>query len=134
MGFKRKKGDGDGEEMESEVRGRPSFNTGERRNVILPSMIKNKDKRAKVYAKQKHEKKVEKQKKIKARDAAEKQALELGEEVNELEILIMLFDFWESKTSSFRVFVCSLRRRWCRRRLRIREKLMRLFADLMMKK
>ena len=93
MGFKRKKGDGDGEEMESEVRGRPSFNTAERRNVILPSMIKNKDKRAKVYAKQKHEKKVEKQKKIKARDAAEKQALELGEEVNELEILIMLFDF-----------------------------------------
>ncbi|KAG2331190.1 hypothetical protein Bca52824_002370 [Brassica carinata] len=43
-------------------------------------MIKNKDKRAKVYAKQKHEKKIEKQKKIKARDAAEKLALELGEE------------------------------------------------------
>ncbi|CAH8314245.1 unnamed protein product [Eruca vesicaria subsp. sativa] len=81
MGFKRKKGDGDGEEMESAGNKRPNFNgTERRRSVILPSMIKNKDKRAKVYAKQKHEKKVEKQKKIKARDAAEKQALELGEE------------------------------------------------------
>ena len=34
-----------------------------------------------MYAKQKHEKKLEKQKKIRARDAAEKRALELGEEV-----------------------------------------------------
>ena len=101
MGFKRKKGDGEGEEMESEVSGRPSFNTAERRNVILPSMIKNKDKRAKVYAKQKHEKKVEKQKKIKARDAAEKQALELGEEVNELSILRLLFDFGNLKRRRF---------------------------------
>ncbi|CAA7013061.1 unnamed protein product [Microthlaspi erraticum] len=80
MGYKRKKGDGDDEEMDGEDRGRPSFNGSEKRNVILPSMIKNKDKRAKVYAKQKHEKKIEKQKKIKARDAAEKRALELGEE------------------------------------------------------
>lgn len=85
MGFKRKKGDGDGEEMEAEDNRRPSFNTAERRNVILPSMIKNKDKRAKVYAKQKQEKKVEKQKKIRARDAAEKLALELGEEVKKKE-------------------------------------------------
>lgn len=84
MGYKRKKGDGDGEEMESEDRGRFNFNGMEKRNVILPSMIKNKDKRSKVYAKQKHEKKVEKQKKIKARDAAEKRALELGEEVKNL--------------------------------------------------
>ncbi|KFK30693.1 hypothetical protein AALP_AA6G015400 [Arabis alpina] len=80
MGFKRKRGDGEGEEMDGEDRGRPNFNGGEKRNVILPSMIKNKDKRSKVYAKQKHEKKLEKQKKIKARDAAEKRALELGEE------------------------------------------------------
>lgn len=84
MGFKRKKDDGDGEEMESEGRGKSSFNGGEKRNVILPSMIKNKDKRSKVYAKQKHEKKVEKLKKIRARDAAEKLALELGEEVKDL--------------------------------------------------
>ncbi|KAG2297611.1 hypothetical protein Bca52824_044280 [Brassica carinata] len=42
MGFKRKKGDGEGEEMESEDRGRPNSNGTERRNVILPSMIKNK--------------------------------------------------------------------------------------------
>jgi len=81
MGFKRKKDDGDGEEMESDVRGKSTFSGGEKRNVILPSMIKNKDKRSKVYAKQKHEKKLEKQKKIRARDAAEKRALELGEEV-----------------------------------------------------
>ncbi|CAH2072097.1 unnamed protein product [Thlaspi arvense] len=80
MGFKRKKVDGEGEEMEAEGRGKPSFNGTEKRNVILPSMIKNKDKRSKVYAKQKYEKKLEKQKKIKARDAAEKRALELGEE------------------------------------------------------
>ncbi|CAN8248138.1 unnamed protein product [Cochlearia groenlandica] len=80
MGFKRKKGDGEGEDMEAEDRGRSTFNNTEKRNVILPSMIKNKDKRSKVYAKQKHEKKLEKQKKIKARDAAEKLALELGEE------------------------------------------------------
>ncbi|XP_011025318.1 PREDICTED: ribosome production factor 1-like [Populus euphratica] len=47
---------------------------------ILPSMIKNKEKRSAVHAKLKHEKKVEKRKKLKARDAEEKRALELGEE------------------------------------------------------
>uniref|UniRef100_A0A2P2LM38 Brix domain-containing family protein n=1 Tax=Rhizophora mucronata TaxID=61149 RepID=A0A2P2LM38_RHIMU len=47
---------------------------------ILPSMIKNKEKRLEVYAKLKHQKKVEKRKKLKARDAAEKQAIQLGEE------------------------------------------------------
>ncbi|CAN6466179.1 unnamed protein product [Victoria cruziana] len=46
----------------------------------LPSAIKNKDKRSAVHSKLKHEKKVEKRKRIKARDAAEKKALELGEE------------------------------------------------------
>ncbi|KAF2572878.1 hypothetical protein F2Q70_00000071, partial [Brassica cretica] len=110
MGFKRKKGDGEGEEMESEVRGRPSFNTAERRNVILPSMIKNKDKRAKVYAKQKHEKKVEKQKKIKARDAAEKQALELGEErgpafISELQSVIPNSDYRKRGTYDLKKIV-----------------------------
>ncbi|KAK6947409.1 Brix domain [Dillenia turbinata] len=47
---------------------------------LLPSMIKNKEKRSAVHAKLKHQKKLEKRKKIKARDAAEKRALELGEE------------------------------------------------------
>ncbi|XP_048421949.1 ribosome production factor 1-like [Pyrus x bretschneideri] len=47
---------------------------------ILPSMIKNKEKRAAVHAKLKQQKKLEKRKKAKARDAAEKRALELGAE------------------------------------------------------
>uniref|UniRef100_A0A0D6QYB8 Brix domain-containing protein n=1 Tax=Araucaria cunninghamii TaxID=56994 RepID=A0A0D6QYB8_ARACU len=47
---------------------------------IEPSFIKNKLKRAMVYAKLKHEKKLEKNKRHKAREAAEKRALELGEE------------------------------------------------------
>ncbi|KAB1212389.1 Ribosome production factor 1 [Morella rubra] len=52
----------------------------EKKGEILPSMIKNKEKRSAVHAKLKQEKKLEKRKKIKARDAAEKRALELGEE------------------------------------------------------
>ncbi|CAM8941855.1 unnamed protein product [Rhodiola kirilowii] len=50
------------------------------KKTILPSMIKNKDKRAELHAKLKQEKKLEKKKKAKAREAAEKRALELGEE------------------------------------------------------
>lgn len=53
----------------------------EKKGETLPSMIKNKEKRSAVHAKLKQEKKLEKRKKIKARDAAEKRALELGEEV-----------------------------------------------------
>ncbi|KAJ9561400.1 hypothetical protein OSB04_006560 [Centaurea solstitialis] len=48
---------------------------------LLPSMIKNKEKRSAVYAKIKHEKKVEKRKNAKAREALESRALELGEEL-----------------------------------------------------
>ncbi|XP_038906205.1 ribosome production factor 1 [Benincasa hispida] len=48
---------------------------------IIPSMIKNKEKRAEVHANLKNQKKLEKRKRAKARDAAEKQALELGEEL-----------------------------------------------------
>lgn len=47
---------------------------------LVPSMIKNKEKRAEVHANLKNQKKLEKRKRAKARDAAEKQALELGEE------------------------------------------------------
>ncbi|GKD82966.1 hypothetical protein Tco_1349805, partial [Tanacetum coccineum] len=47
----------------------------------LPSMIKNKEKRSAVYAKIKHDKKLEKKKIAKAREAAENRALELGEEL-----------------------------------------------------
>ena len=48
---------------------------------LEPSMIKNKMKRGEVYDKLKHEKKMEKKKCHKTRNAAEKRALELGEEV-----------------------------------------------------
>lgn len=51
-----------------------------RKEKVQPSQIKNKEKRSAVYAKLKHEKQVEKRQKIKARDAAFKQAIELGEE------------------------------------------------------
>ncbi|KAB5527275.1 hypothetical protein DKX38_021122 [Salix brachista] len=52
----------------------------EKKKEILPSMIKNKEKRSAFHAKLKLQKKVEKRKKLKARDAEEKRALELGEE------------------------------------------------------
>ncbi|KAM1069070.1 hypothetical protein TB1_001041 [Malus domestica] len=66
---KRSESDGGGEEPPPE-----------RKMEILPSMIKNKEKRSAVHAKLKQQKKLEKRKKAKARDAAEKRALELGEE------------------------------------------------------
>lgn len=50
------------------------------KDALLPSMIKNKEKRSEVHAKLKHQKKVEKKKKAKAREAAEKKAMELGED------------------------------------------------------
>ncbi|GFP97185.1 ribosome production factor 1 [Phtheirospermum japonicum] len=50
------------------------------KDTLLPSMIKNKEKRSAVHAKLKHEKKLEKRKRVKAREAEEKRALELGEE------------------------------------------------------
>ncbi|XP_020254609.1 ribosome production factor 1 [Asparagus officinalis] len=52
----------------------------EKKPKVLPSLIKNKDKRSQVHAKLKKEKKIEKRKQAKARDAAHKRALELGEE------------------------------------------------------
>ena len=69
---KRKRSESDGGEEEPPP---------ERKMEILPSMIKNKEKRSAVHAKLKQQKKLEKRKKAKARDAAEKRALELGEEV-----------------------------------------------------
>ncbi|XP_071725597.1 uncharacterized protein [Rutidosis leptorrhynchoides] len=48
---------------------------------LLPSMIKNKEKRMAIYAKLKQEKKAEKRKNAKAREALESRALELGEEL-----------------------------------------------------
>ncbi|KAF8413427.1 hypothetical protein HHK36_001410 [Tetracentron sinense] len=73
MGGKRKKSDGEGIAEE----GKESVS---KKKQILPSLIKNKEKRSAVHAKLKQEKKLEKRKRAKARDAAEKRALELGEE------------------------------------------------------
>ncbi|KAL3620229.1 hypothetical protein CASFOL_035141 [Castilleja foliolosa] len=50
------------------------------KDTLLPSTIKNKEKRSAVHAKIKHDKKLEKKKRVKAREAEEKRALELGEE------------------------------------------------------
>ncbi|GAY45013.1 hypothetical protein CUMW_086230 [Citrus unshiu] len=82
MGAKRKKSEG--EELLNEGDKENDKNneniSKKMKKEILPSMIKNKEKRSAVHAKLKHQKKVEKRKKLKARDAAEKRALELGEE------------------------------------------------------
>ncbi|KAH9787167.1 Brix domain-containing protein [Citrus sinensis] len=82
MGAKRKKSEG--EELLNEGEKENDKNneniSKKMKKEILPSMIKNKEKRSAVHAKLKHQKKVEKRKKLKARDAAEKRALELGEE------------------------------------------------------
>ncbi|XP_021748236.1 ribosome production factor 1-like [Chenopodium quinoa] len=59
---------------------KPSTSTF-KKEQLLPSMIKNKAKRSEIHAKIKHEKKLDKRKKTKARDAADKRALELGEEL-----------------------------------------------------
>lgn len=81
MGFKRKKNEGDENEGDDAGGGYVNNDTKvSNKKVILPSMIKNKDRRSAVHAKLKHQKKVEKQRKVKSRDAAEKRALELGEE------------------------------------------------------
>ncbi|KAF9688015.1 hypothetical protein SADUNF_Sadunf02G0153100 [Salix dunnii] len=69
-----------GDDVELDKKDKKKKMEKEKRREILPSMIKNKEKRSAVHAKLKHEKKVEKRKKLKARDAEEKRALELGEE------------------------------------------------------
>ncbi|PKA62163.1 hypothetical protein AXF42_Ash015047 [Apostasia shenzhenica] len=53
----------------------------EKKPKVLPSLIRNKEKRSQVYTKLKKEKRSEKRRQAKAREAAEKSALELGEEV-----------------------------------------------------
>lgn len=76
MGEKRKrKSESEGKEEDG-----GSSNIIEKKGQILPSMIKNKEKRSVEHAKLKHQKRLEKRKKNKAREAAEKRALELGEE------------------------------------------------------
>ncbi|KAF3439767.1 hypothetical protein FNV43_RR18045 [Rhamnella rubrinervis] len=82
MGEKRKKRENEEGEESVGVNSNYENNKEEKKKKeILPSMIKNKEKRSAVHAKLKHEKKLEKRKKARARDAAEKRALELGEEL-----------------------------------------------------
>ncbi|MQL85617.1 hypothetical protein Taro_018137 [Colocasia esculenta] len=57
-----------------------------KKQAVLPSMIKNKAKRTEVHAKLKREKKLEKRRKAKAREAATKRAIELGEEPPEKKV------------------------------------------------
>lgn len=59
----------------------PSTSSGRNKEQLLPSMIKNKAKRSEIHSKLKREKKLDKRKKHKARDAADKRAIELGEEL-----------------------------------------------------
>jgi len=82
MGGKRRKNDdSDVEESETAPYKRKKTTTPEKKDQLRPSMIKNKEKRSEVHAKLKHQKKIDKRAKAKARDAALKRALELGEEV-----------------------------------------------------
>lgn len=86
MGRKRKASESEAEdafEKEKENEEYRNKQQQQKKNAgeIVPSMIRNKERRSEVHAKLKHQKKVEKRKKIHARDAAEKRALELGEEV-----------------------------------------------------
>ncbi|MQL75002.1 hypothetical protein Taro_007372, partial [Colocasia esculenta] len=57
-----------------------------KKQAVLPSMIKNKAKRTEVHANLKREKKLEKRRRAKAREAATKRALELGEEPPEKKV------------------------------------------------
>ncbi|KAI3946701.1 hypothetical protein MKW98_003264 [Papaver atlanticum] len=76
MGGKRKKDEGEvAAEEEREV------NPCNKKRQVLPSTIKNKDKRVVVHSHLKHEKKVEKRKKQIDHEAKEKKAMELGEEL-----------------------------------------------------
>lgn len=74
------KGGNKGEEEDGSTAHNSTSSNRENKQV-LPSTIKNKDKRSAVHAKLKQQKKLDKRKKAKAREASEKRALELGEEV-----------------------------------------------------
>lgn len=81
MAGKRKKGGEDGIESGGEgIEERKTKQMKQEKEALRPSMIKNKEKRSAIHAKLKQQKKVDKRKKVKAREAAERRALELGEE------------------------------------------------------
>ncbi|GAV69932.1 LOW QUALITY PROTEIN: Brix domain-containing protein [Cephalotus follicularis] len=78
MGGKRKKTENEGTERDGVLSVNNESNKKSKKE-ILPSMIKNREKRSQVHAKLKQQKKLEKRNKLKGRDA-QKQALELGQE------------------------------------------------------
>lgn len=84
MGAKRGKSSGedtvDRRMVKDGERIRGSMHKEKKVESVLPSTIKNKDKRLAVHAKVKNQKRLEKRKRAKAREAEEKTALELGEE------------------------------------------------------
>ncbi|XVF72907.1 hypothetical protein PTKIN_Ptkin12aG0158300 [Pterospermum kingtungense] len=81
MGGKRNKSEREGMEGDNDSgNSNKKMKMKKEKSEILPSLIKNKEKRSAVHAKLKHQKKLEKRKKLKTRDAAVKRALELGEE------------------------------------------------------
>lgn len=116
---------------------------GSGKSGVLPSMIKNKIKRTELHSKIKHEKKLEKRRKVKAREAASKRALELGEEV-----ILLGNSFRRSRSllSIARVFLyyltvdflsagkCSPRRRVCLAQLRTPGSLTKRCAGLTTKR
>ncbi|XP_061340907.1 uncharacterized protein LOC133287341 isoform X1 [Gastrolobium bilobum] len=86
MGGKRKKNEGSGSDDGEEGSMKKSITKKKNKEELLPSMIKNKEKRSEVHAKAKRQKKLEKRAKANARDAAHKRALELGEKPPEKEV------------------------------------------------
>jgi len=113
MGGKRRKSDDDDDvEAEASASGwkkktrTTEKEEKEKKEPLRPSMIKNKEKRSELHAKLKQQKKLDKRAKAKARDAALKRALDLGEEVKSF---IHSFSF--SHRFFFSVFVvsCSIR-------------------------
>ncbi|XVF80353.1 hypothetical protein PTKIN_Ptkin15bG0063000 [Pterospermum kingtungense] len=79
MSGKRKKSENEGFEGDDDTKN-SNKKMKKEKSEILPSSIKNKEKRSAVHAKLKHQKKLDKRKKLKAREASIKRALELGEE------------------------------------------------------
>lgn len=73
-------------EAESVPTNVPNTENHVKKSKMDSSQIKNKEKRSQLYAKLKKEKKIEKRNKAKARDAAYKRAIELGEEPPEKQV------------------------------------------------
>ncbi|KAG4937974.1 hypothetical protein AAZX31_16G015100 [Glycine max] len=93
MGGKRRKSDDDDDvEAEASASGwkkktrTTEKEEKEKKEPLRPSMIKNKEKRSELHAKLKQQKKLDKRAKAKARDAALKRALDLGEEPPEKKV------------------------------------------------